>query len=53
MQVIDTEYTLLINERDNSLLWQVFKHLVLRDLRAHTIWLQHPLTLVAIKIKEL
>ena len=48
MQVIDTEYTLLINEDDNSLLWQVSKHLVLRDLG-----LIHPLTLAAIKIKEL
>ena len=34
MQVIDTEYTLLIDKEDKSLMWQVLKQLV---LRAHMI----------------
>ena len=37
MQVIDTEYTLLIDKEDKSLMWQVEKQLLLGDLRAHMI----------------
>ena len=37
MQVIDTEYTLLIDKEDKSLMWQGLKQLLLGDLGAYMI----------------